>query len=124
MTDATLRHCPSCGHNLTNERSVTRGDWTLSDTFGIYRQQAVLLTPAQYRLLFALINASPRALTRETLHMTVARSPYDTMSNVVQVQAARVRKVLVQQGLPVPFEGLRTRDGGYRWIASNDRTDQ
>lgn len=109
--------CPSCRHRFKplQPYKLIKGKWELSVNRVFYENVDLKLTNAQCKLLF-LIAKSPVPISTQALSIRVCREETHDISNSVCVQLTRLKRILRQRNIPIPFEMYLKE--GYIWLKS------
>lgn len=111
MTIASCTLCPHCGHDLTRDEPISRGDIVFDPRGEVqWRGAAVHLTVGQRIVLHSLLKANGRTVPRDAL-LERLDSQSEDGRNLLSVHLARLRSALPG----VPIENVRGI--GLRWAA-------
>ena len=116
---AVLRRAAEASHVAAGHGVLEHGDLAIDlDRFEVRRGADVLaLTPAEFRLLVALVQARGRVLSRQALLDSLyGESQGDALERTVDVHIGRLREKLGED-MGAPRYILTVRGAGYRAVA-------
>ncbi|MEP1384521.1 MAG: response regulator transcription factor [Paraglaciecola sp.] len=100
--DVLLRRTGVSSEQPFTKNSIIVNDLTLNKTGQqiSYKEQNIVLTPIQFRLLFTLVENRSDVLSKAYLYQTVLERSYSQYDRTLDMHLSRVRKKLIQAGMP------------------------
>ena len=106
--------CPCCGYDVANDEPITRPEISMKPYGDCYfHGQPIRLTAAERAVIWALLKADGRPLSRATIAERVGYEGEDF--NTIDVYMSRIRAKLRRVSPEIPIENIR--GAGLRWAA-------